>query len=216
MVDASEDSPVVDEFGCLELIRSKKCGSGYKDVYYRKHLKDKPYQALIYRASRKDHINLGTFKTAKEAAVAVAEARLSGIESLQSPDKSRLERGSGGELTPTPLCLSAIRCNICTAEPHACTGKRKIESELPPVRAAAFNPSSLPMPRVVAVRPLSVVEREQVFAGAFARALAKPHGCADPANRLVFGTLPNGARLVAGGLCPRRADAMSAPAATPF
>ena len=43
MVDASDDSPVVDEFGCLELIRSKKCGSGYKDVYYRKHLKDKPY-----------------------------------------------------------------------------------------------------------------------------------------------------------------------------
>ena len=55
MVDAAEDSPVVDEFGCLELIQSKKCGSGYKDVYYRKHLKDKPYhEALIYRASRKE------------------------------------------------------------------------------------------------------------------------------------------------------------------
>ena len=107
MVDDADDSPAgVEEFGFLELVlSSKNRGSGYKDVYRRKHLKKKPYQAMIYRESHKDHINLGTFHTAREAAVAVAEARLSGIEKLQSPDKSRLERGSGGELiSRTSLC----------------------------------------------------------------------------------------------------------------
>ena len=99
MVDDADDSPAgVERFGCLQLIKSTTNGSGYKDVYHRKHLKNKPFQAMIYRESHKDHINLGTFEKAKEAAVAVAEARLSGIEKLQSPDKSRFERGSGGEL----------------------------------------------------------------------------------------------------------------------
>ena len=99
LVDDAEDSPAgVEQFGCLRLMLSSKNGSGYKDVYYRKHLKKKPYQAMIYRESHNDHINLGTFKKAQEAAVAVAEARLSGVEKLQSPDKSRLKRGSGGEL----------------------------------------------------------------------------------------------------------------------
>ena len=114
MVDDANDSPAgVEMFGCLQLIKSTTNGSGYKDVYHRKHLKKKPFQAMIYRESHKDHINLGTFEKAKEAAVAVAEARLSGIEKLQSPDKSRLERGSGGELisrTSLPLndsCLTA-------------------------------------------------------------------------------------------------------------
>ena len=106
MVDDADDSPAgVEIFGCLQLIKSTTNGSGYKDVYHRKHLKKKPFQAIIYRKSHKDHINLGTFEKAKEAAVAVAEARLSGIEKLQSPDKSRLERGSGGELiSRTSLC----------------------------------------------------------------------------------------------------------------
>ena len=86
MVDDADDSPAgVETFGCLQLIKSTTNGSGYKDVYHRKHLKKKPYQAMIYRESHKDHFNLGTFEKAKEAAVAVAEARLSGIEKLQSP-----------------------------------------------------------------------------------------------------------------------------------
>ena len=116
MVDDADDPPAgVRKFGVLDLILSKNNrGSGFKDVYYRKHLKKKPYQAMIYRESHKDHVNLGTFETAEEAAVAVAEARLSGIEKLQSPDKSRLERGSGGELISRPCaltnsCLTSLR-----------------------------------------------------------------------------------------------------------
>ena len=71
MVDDANDSPAgVEMFGCLQLIKSTTNGSGYKDVYHRKHLKKKPFQAMIYRESHKDHINLGTFEKAKEAAVA--------------------------------------------------------------------------------------------------------------------------------------------------
>ena len=70
--------------------------------------------------------------------------------------------------------------------------------------------------RATSVRPLTVDEREQVFAGAYARALAKPYVDAGAANRQVLGTLANGARLVIGGPGPHRAVAMFAPAAMPF
>ena len=70
--------------------------------------------------------------------------------------------------------------------------------------------------RATSVRPLTVDEREQVFAGAYARALAKPYVDADAANRQVLGTLANGARLVIGGPGPHCAVAMFAPAAMPF
>ena len=50
MVDDANDSPAgVEMFGCLQLIKSTTNGSGYKDVYHRKHLKKKPFQAMIYR-----------------------------------------------------------------------------------------------------------------------------------------------------------------------
>ena len=84
MVDDADDSPAgVERFGCLQLIKSTTNGSGYKDVYHRKHLKNKPFQAMIYRESHKDHINLGTFEKAKEAAVAVNGVSFTPLTSLQ-------------------------------------------------------------------------------------------------------------------------------------
>ena len=216
LVDDAEDSPAgVEQFGCLRLMLSSKNGSGYKDVYYRKHLKKKPYQAMIYRESHNDHINLGTFEKAQEAAVAVAEARLSGVEKLQSPDKSRLKRGSGGELTPRTL----LPFNILAVSTHcyrarvSCTGKRKLTA----ISVMPYNLNALPVPVVTtAVRELRADEREQAFAGVYPMALGKPKPVLDAANRHVLGTLTNGARLVIGGPGPHRAVAMFAPAAMPF
>ena len=95
------------------------------------------------------------------------------------------------------------------------TGKRKLKerSVLPYNERVPIQPN-----KATAVRQLTVDEREQVFAGAYARAFAKPYvdGDAAAANRQVLGTLANGARLVIGGPGPHRAFAMFAPAAVPF
>ena len=85
------EPPSVEMFGTLELVLSPSNATGYSDVYLLKGRKKRPFQAKIYRPWRKDHITVGTFAKAHEAAVAVARARLDGIEDFPSPDKSRAE-----------------------------------------------------------------------------------------------------------------------------
>ena len=70
------EPPAVEMFGVLELELSSSNATGYMDVYQLKGRKKRPFQAKIYRPWRKDFINLGTFATAHEAAVAVAQAAI--------------------------------------------------------------------------------------------------------------------------------------------
>ena len=73
-IEAGEP-PDVETFGVLELRLSSGNSTGYCDVYPLKDRKKKPFQAKIYRPWRKDFITLGTFASAHEAAVAVAQQR---------------------------------------------------------------------------------------------------------------------------------------------
>jgi hypothetical protein len=88
------EPPRVEMFGVLELVLRSSNATGYKDVYVQKGRIELPFQAKIYRPWRKDFINLGKFAKAHEAAVAVARARLDGIEDFPSPDKTRAKNSA--------------------------------------------------------------------------------------------------------------------------
>ena len=92
----------VEIFGIHELILKPKSKSGYKDVYPLQR-KKRPWQAKVWDAARQSHVSLGSFATPREAAVAVATARMTGLENLPSPVKDRAPRGSGGELSASAL-----------------------------------------------------------------------------------------------------------------
>ena len=102
------EPPHVEMFGVLELKLSSSNATGYKDVYKRKHLKKKPYQGLIWRPWRKDHINVGNFATAHAAAVAVAVQRAEGIDDLPSPDRTRAENSTLPHPTFERQCLLSL------------------------------------------------------------------------------------------------------------
>ena len=76
--DVNEAGEPVELFGTLELVLSEANSTKYKDVFFLKNRKKKPYQAKIWRPETKDHINLGTFRKAHEAAIAVAQYRRDG------------------------------------------------------------------------------------------------------------------------------------------
>jgi len=99
--DVNEAGERVERFGTLELVLSETSSTGYKDTFFLKGRKKKPYQAKIWRPEHKDHINLGTFASAHAAAVEVAQYRRYGREHQKSPDKSRAES------TPPPPRLTA-------------------------------------------------------------------------------------------------------------
>ena len=84
------DEPTSELVDGLELIfgRGK---SGYKDVYPHR----KGWQAKI-TVEDKGVCSLGIFKTAKQAAIAVARAKARGLCLLPSPDKTRAKPGCGG------------------------------------------------------------------------------------------------------------------------
>ena len=113
------EPPCVEMFGVLELVLSSSNATGYKDVYKQKGRKKRPFQAKIYRTLRKDFINLGKFATAHTAAVAVAQARLDGIEDLPSPDKSRAESST----LPRPALSSCVSCRLSAAVRVSCAGR---------------------------------------------------------------------------------------------
>jgi hypothetical protein len=115
------EPPCVEMFGVLELVLSSSNATGYKDVYKQKGRKKRPFQAKIYRTLRKDFINLGKFATAHTAAVAVAQARLDGIEDLPSPDKSRAESST----LPRPALSSCLLSLICCCSGLVCGQRSK-------------------------------------------------------------------------------------------
>ena len=108
-IEAGEP-PDVETFGVLELRLSSGNSTGYCDVYPLKDRKKKPFQAKIYRPWRKDFITIGTFASAHEAAVAVAQQRLEGIEDFPSPDKSRAENSTLPRPASYLQCLLLLIC----------------------------------------------------------------------------------------------------------
>ena len=115
--DANERGEPVELFGTLELVLSEGNTTGYKDVFFLKNRKKKPYQAKskIWRPETKDHINLGTFRKAHEAAIAVAQYRRDGREDQSSPDKSRAEKSTRFPPRPArPGHKSLLQLTCCT------------------------------------------------------------------------------------------------------
>ena len=116
----------VETFGVLELRLSSGNSTGYCDVYPLKDRKKKPFQAKIYRPWRKDFITIGTFASAHEAAVAVAQQRLEGIEDFPSPDKSRAENSTlprpASYLQCLLLLISLLFVSRAEREAKACCG----------------------------------------------------------------------------------------------
>ena len=90
----ADELPEYEEFGVHKLLFSSDNKSGYRDVYFLKHRKKKPWQAKVWRPWAKDHLSLGCFRTPREAAVAVAVARAEGLERQTSPNKSRAENST--------------------------------------------------------------------------------------------------------------------------
>ena len=115
-IEAGEP-PGVEMFGVPELVLSSSNGTGYKDVYFQKGRKRKPFQAKTYRPWRKDFINVGKFASAHEAAVAVARQRLEGIEDFPSPDKSRTESSA---CAAPPLNSISLYCHSSAAVRISC------------------------------------------------------------------------------------------------
>ena len=85
-----EEEPTSEFVDGLELFYGRG-KSGYKDVYPHR----KGWQAKV-SVEDKGACSLGTFKTAKQAAIAVAQARKNGFHMLPSPDKTRAKPGFGG------------------------------------------------------------------------------------------------------------------------
>ena len=131
MGDATHDAPdeaaeptseIVDG---LELIFGRGT-SGYKDVYPHR----KGWQAKV-TVEDKGVCSLGIFKDKKQAAIAVARAKLRGLHLLNSPDNTRAKPGFGGACKPAPaasLCLShsssltaAARLVLMHSEAKACS-----------------------------------------------------------------------------------------------
>ena len=81
--DVNEAGERVERFGALELVLSETSSTGYKDTFFLKGRKKKPYQAKIWRPEHKDHINLGTFASAHAAAVEVAQYRRYVVASIK-------------------------------------------------------------------------------------------------------------------------------------
>ena len=110
--DVNEAGEPVELFGTLELVLSEANSTKYKDVFFLKNRKKKPYQAKIWRPETKDHINLGTFCKAHEAAIAVAQYRRNGREDQPSPDKSRAEKSTRSAPRPArrPQILLQLTC----------------------------------------------------------------------------------------------------------
>ena len=100
----------IEIFGALRLKLKPMSESRYANVYKVK----KGWQAKVWDKARQTLINLGTFETPRDAAVAVAETHLTGIASVPSPDKSRMKRGSGGRALPrprpSPFCIQLSDC----------------------------------------------------------------------------------------------------------
>jgi hypothetical protein len=97
-VDGPSKRRRVEIFGIHELVLKPGSKSGYKDVYPLQRKKH-PWQAKAWDPARKAHVSLGSFATPHEAAVAVATARMGGLENQRSPDQTRAARKSGGALS---------------------------------------------------------------------------------------------------------------------
>ena len=89
--DVNEAGERVERFGALELVLSETSSTGYKDTFFLKGRKKKPYQAKIWRPEHKDHINLGTFASAHAAAVEVAQYRRYGREHQKAQTRAALK-----------------------------------------------------------------------------------------------------------------------------
>ena len=119
MGDATHDAPdeaaeptseIVDG---LELIFGRGT-SGYKDVYPHR----KGWQAKV-TVEDKGVCSLGIFKDKKQAAIAVARAKLRGLHLLNSPDKTRAKPGFGGARKPgASLCQNPFTSSL-TAATHS-------------------------------------------------------------------------------------------------
>ena len=101
-IEEAVRSSGIEIFGNLELILNASNKSGYKDVYPLQR-KKRPWQAKVWDAARQSHVSLGSFGTPREAAVAVATARTTGLENLPSPLSSTcLETCTAGERLVKP------------------------------------------------------------------------------------------------------------------
>ena len=196
----NEEGERVELFGALELVLSETNFTGYKDTFFLKGRKKKPYQAKIWRPERKDHINLGTFPSAHAAAVEVAQYRRYGREHQRSPDKSRAESS-----TPPPTRLPAtfpLPLTRCYLVILVCTEKQKlvaattIDASTPPIFQGDEN-SSVQLP-VAEVRPCVPAASAHAFAtGAVAVALpAQPYAPPQPISGHALGLLQHGGRLI--------------------
>ena len=136
---AKEAGEPVELFGTLELVLSEDNSTGYKDVFYLKDRKKKPYQAKIWRPDTKDHINLGTFRGKHEAAIAVALYRRDGREDQPSPDKSRAEKSTRSPPRPARRSQIPLRTHLLPRSGLECTEKQQlgavttIDAPVPPI-----------------------------------------------------------------------------------
>ena len=103
-----EDEGPFEPFGSLRLPLQPDSASGYVGVQ-RSASKKRPWQATVKVPGRK-RINIGSFRTPQEAAVARARAKAEGPELLPSPRK-QAARGSGA-LEARP-CLPSL----CAPDP---------------------------------------------------------------------------------------------------
>ena len=196
--NVNEAGEPVELFGTLELVLSEDNSTGYKDVFYLKDRKKKPYQAKIWRPDTKDHINLGTFRGKHEAAVAVAQFRRDGREDQPSPDKRRAEKSTSSPARAPPdlhkyLCNSLIATFGCT-EKQKLKAAATIDSSVPPTFQGYENwPLQLP---VAQLQAWSASSSAHVFATG-AVAVALPAHCAVPAPMSIrpLSLLADGGRL---------------------
>ena len=191
-----EEEPTSEWVGGLELIFGRS-RSGYKDVYPHR----KKWQAKVF-VEGKGVCSLGIFKSPRQAAIKVAQAKAAGLYLLPSPDKTRAKPGCGGvsfccrNPFDSLISLSNSCCVTCVA-----AVKRKLSSTplvIPTYSLESLENHSQQQPPVP-VRLLAPADRMKACVEGMPAALAQPVAAPGPmlsTQKEQPCLLPDGGRLL--------------------
>ena len=128
--DDEEEHGPCEWVGVLRIPLKPGTASGYLGVQRTKS-KKRPWQATVSRPGKK-RVGLGSFKRPVDAAVARAEAKVSGVHLVPSPRK-QAPRNSGSESCPPPVTLNhpVISILMLSCSTHAALGSEAIEGTHP-------------------------------------------------------------------------------------
>jgi hypothetical protein len=170
-VSVDDDGNEYEPYGALKLYTNGG-KTGYKNVYQSRSAK-KPFQAMIINKRNGKQQGLGSFKTAKEAAVTVAIALTQGDdEDMDSPRKQRArgahaspraparrDAASDMRLTLITLAAAALAGSVHAARTHLRSSSNRVnrENESPTTQPARAFTAAAPVIATPTCLPCDVI-----------------------------------------------------------